>query len=122
MKKTLFIKDKSTRSFLGYLRLCFPILLFPLMFYPYKLVLKSMFVRLLFNVFRDRDSQIFKLVFSGGNTIFLFWILVTVAVMLISILVSIFRVRPYLAIPVYLAVIFSLSGIFSLIFYSVFTR
>lgn len=73
-------------------------------------------------VTQGSGSRFVQLMLTGNNTILLFWCIVTAAVMLAAVVISILRVRPWYVIPVYLAVMFSLCGIFSLLFYTMILR
>jgi len=109
------------RSPFSYAKLCFPILLFPLMYFPYTAWWMGRFAVLANTILRGGTHNPFELFFTGNNMILLFWVTVTAVVMLASIIISIVRVRPWFAIPIYLMVMFSLCGIFSLFFYTVIT-
>lgn len=109
---------KAPINLAGYFKLCFPILLFPLLYFPYTLWWRYGFAELAFRVLQGSGSQLVRLMLTGNNTILLFWCLVTVVVMLGVVVLAIFRVRPVLVIPIYIVVMFSLCGIFSLVFYS----
>ena len=113
--------NQEARSPFGYAKLCFPILLFPFLYFPYKEWWVRDFAMFASRIIRGGAANPFELLFTGNNMILLFWCLVTVVVMLASIVVSIVRVRPWYAIPVYLAVMFSLCGILSLFFYTTIT-
>ena len=114
-------EKKEMRSPFGYAKLCFPILLFPVLYFPYTLWWRNGFALLANRFLRGGTANPFELFFTGNNMILLFWCVVTAVVMIASIVVSILRVRPWFAIPIYLAVMFSLCGIFSLFFYTTIT-
>jgi len=118
MKKefAIFSKEKPG-SLLGYVAQCSPVLLFPLLYFPYSLWWRRDFSAFASAFIRDNIPAM-RLLVTGNNTILLFWGLATAVVMLTAIVISIIRVRPWYIIPVYLAVMFSLCGIFSMMFYT----
>lgn len=115
-------ETKNQTGILGYAKLCIPVLLFPVLYFPYTLWWRLGFSELAVQAMRGVDSRLVQLMLTGNNTILLFWCLVTAVVMLTAIVISVLRVRPWYIIPLYIAVMFSLCGIFSLLFYTMILR
>ena len=118
MKLRQFLHIERPPRPLDYGKLCAPILLFPLAFFPYTLWWRRGFAVLVERVLYGAQVNPLRLLFTGNNTILLFWMLVTALVMLISLALGCWKVRPWYLILLYLAVMFSLCGILSLGFYT----
>lgn len=101
-----------------YAKLAGPILLFPAAYLPYTLWWRRGFALLVERVLYGAQANPLRLLFTGNNTILLFWMLVTGVVMLASLVLALRKVRPWYAALLYLAVMFSLCGILSLGFYT----
>ena len=118
MKKEDVIFSRETSNGLwGYIKLCFPVLLFPLLYFPYSLWWRRDFAASASTFIREYMPDM-RLLVTGNNTILLFWGLVTAVVMIAATVLSVMRIRPWYIIPVYLVVMFSLCGIFSMMFYT----
>lgn len=113
---------KPTSSWQDFLRLCYPILIFPIVFLPYALWGVRVFMAMASRILYQNNTNPLRLLFTGNNTILLFWMLVTAVVMVISLIVGLLKLRPWYFIPIYLAVMFSLCGILSLCFYNIIVR
>ena len=111
-------EKKSAKNLPDYIKLCFPILLFPLLFFPYSMWWRDSFAATAAGLFRDSGLPTLRLLVMGNNTILLFWICVTTLVMAVSFVAALARIRKWYALAAYLAVMFSLCGIFSLWFYT----
>lgn len=124
MKKheKIFKTGKSPLLLTDYIKLCAPILLFPLLYLPYKLWWIRGFAMLTERMLHGDMANPMRILFTGNNTILLFWCVVTAAVMLLSLVISVIRIRPWYIIPLYLAVMFSMCGIFSMSFYTLIVR
>lgn len=109
---------RPAQGLLDYVKLCAPTLLFPLAYFPYALWGKRSFMQMAEQLLYGSAPSPLRLLFTGNNTILLFWMLVTAVVMLISLVLGIAKLRPWYLIPLYLVVIFSLCGILSLTFYT----
>jgi len=109
---------KKAEGLPDYIKLCFPILLFPLLYFPYSMWLRDGFATLAVGLFRTSSIPTMRLLVMGNNTILLFWICVTALVMAASLVVALMKIGKWYAMVVYLAVMFSLCGIFSLWLYT----
>lgn len=103
---------------LTYVKCGWPLLLFPALYFPYKLFWMRGFAMLAERVLHGSTANTLRLFFTFNNTILLFWCLVTAVVMAAALVVAIRHIRPWYAILLYLALVFSLCGILSLLFYS----
>lgn len=111
---------KPASGLVDYLKLCMPILLFPAAYFPYVLWGRRSFMQMAERMlYRSSSPNPLRLLFTGNNTILLFWIAVTAVVMLISLFLGVLKVRPWYILPLYLAVMFSLCGILSLAFFTI---
>lgn len=113
----LFKKGDRAKTPPDYLKLCFPILLFPLLYVPYSTFWVRPFGLLAQRVLHGATSTTLQLFFTGNNTILLFWCLVTAVVMVSSLVLWIRKIRPWYVGLLYMAVMFSLCGILSLFCY-----
>ena len=118
----IFTTGKRSLLLTDYIKLSTPILLFPLLYLPYKLWWIRGFAMLTERILHGEMANPMRILFMGNNTILLFWCVVTAVVMLLSLVISILRIRPWYIIPLYLAVMFSMCGIFSLSFYTLIVR
>lgn len=107
---------------LSYLKCGWPLLLFPALYFPYKLLWMRGFAQLAERVLHGATANALRLFFTFNNTILLFWCLVTAAVMVLAAVVAIRRLRPWYSALLYLALVFSVCGILSLFFYSTIVR
>lgn len=121
MKIEKYLSGIKPASGLGdYLKLCAPILIFPVAYFPYVLWGRRSFMLMAERMLYGSSSiNPMSLLFTGNNTILLFWIAVTAVVMLISLVLGALKVRPWYIIPLYLAVMFSFCGILSLAFFTI---
>lgn len=105
-----------------YLVLSAPLLLFPLAYFPYTLWWRYPFARLVEWLAHGDLANPLRLLFTGNNTILLFWLVVTAVVMVLCLVLAVMKIRPWYVIPLYMAVIFSLCGILSLGLYTLIVR
>lgn len=113
----LFKKGERAESLTDYLKLCCPILLFPLLYFPYSAWWVRGFGLLAQRVLHGATSTELQLFFTGNNTILLFFCLVTAAVMALSLALWVMKIRPWYVGVLYMAVMFSLCGMCSLLCY-----
>lgn len=118
MKQHSIVQIRRPATPLDFLKLCLPILLFPLAYFPYTLWWRRGFALLCERLLYGADANPMRLLFTGNNTILFFWLLVTVVVMVTALVLSCMKLRPWYMILLYLAVMFSLCGMFSLGFYT----
>lgn len=108
--------------FRRYILYCWPVLLFPAVYVPYRSWWIRPFGLMAQRLFHGAASTTLQLFFNGNNTILFFWCCVTGVVMVLSLVVWIWRIRPWYVGLLYMAVMFSLCGIFSLAGYSLIVR
>ena len=111
-------RKKSPENLLDYIKLCFPILLFPLLYFPYDMWWRQGFASIASDMLRSSSISILRLLVIGNNTVLLFWICVTTLVMAVSVVVMLTKISKWYAAALYIAVMFSLCGICSLWFYT----
>lgn len=91
-----------------------PLALFPVIYFPYRLWLVRPFGDLVRRVLYASEENPMWVIFNVSETIIYFWLVVSIVVMLSAAVIAALRVRPWYFIPLYLAVMFSFCGIFSL--------
>lgn len=114
----MLLKGEPEQKLWRYVLYCWPVLLFPAAYFPYRMWWIRPFGLMAQRIFHGTTSTALQLFFNGNNTILLFWCCVTGVVMVLSLAVWVWRIRPWYVGLLYMAVMFSLCGIFSLTGYS----
>lgn len=121
-KKDECKKTTDPLDLLAMIKYGWPLLLFPALYFPYKILWMRGFARLTERVLHGSTANFLRLFFTFNNTILLFWCLVTAVVMIVSLVVALRHIRPWYICLLYMAMVFSLCGIISLLFYSMIVR
>lgn len=117
MNKSIFELSK-----VEYFVLFCPLLAFPSFFIPYNLFGVRLFAHFVRIFTEGQPGNAFWMAFHSNQTIIFFWLAVSAAVMLASVVIALLKVRPWYYVPVYLIVMVSFCGILSLGFYTAMTR
>lgn len=90
---------KGEQKLWRYVLYCWPVLLFPAAYFPYRTWWIRPFGLVVQRIFHGKTSTALQLFFNGNNTILLFWCCVTGVVMVLSLVVWIWRIRPWYVAP-----------------------